>query len=318
MSVDTVKPGREADPGEAKASKRAQKVRDEGRRGDGVRALIYLAPGMTGFLLFIVLPLIASLVISFFDWSLFGGGRFIGIENMLSGADPAFWTVMRNTVVFAACYTALNLVISIGLSYWLQRVPEWLSRILRVIFFIPVVTPMVGNALIWRLLLSDHGVVNSALGVFGIEHIPFLNNPTLAMCSLLMMSLWQGLGYNIVVLTAGLNGLNTSVLEAATIDGCNGVQRFFKVVFPMISPTVFFCTVMTVIGAFKVFAQPYFLTLGGPGESTNTIVLSLYRNGFSFDKLGYASAMAWVLFVIVMTVTALQFAGQKKWVNYDA
>ena len=225
---------------------------------------------------------------------------------------------MRNTVVFAACYTALNLVISIGLSYWLQRVPEWLSRVLRVIFFIPVVTPMVGNALIWRLLLSDNGVVNSALAVFGIEHIPFLNSPTLAMVSLLMMSLWQGLGYNIVVLTAGLNGLNSSVLEAATIDGCNGVQRFFKVVFPMISPTVFFCTVMTVIGAFKVFAQPYFLTLGGPGEATNTIVLALYRNGFSFDKLGYASAMAWVLFVIVMTVTALQFAGQKKWVNYDA
>ena len=133
-----------------------------------------------------------------------------------------------------------------------------------------------------------------------------------------VLAAWQGLGYNIVVLTAGLNGLNTSVLEAATIDGCNGVQRFFKVVFPMISPTVFFCTVMTIIGAFKVFAQPYFLTLGGPGEATNTIVLALYRNGFSFDKLGYASAMAWVLFVIVMTVTALQFAGQKKWVNYDA
>ncbi|MBW6412189.1 carbohydrate ABC transporter permease [Schaalia sp. ORNL0103] len=327
MSVDTVKPGREAPSGaagagEAKASKRGKdSARAEGRRGDGLRALIYLSPGMTGFLVFIVLPLIASLVISFYDWSIFGGGRFIGVENyrrMLSGEDPAFWTVMRNTVVFAACYTALNLVISIGLSYWLQRVPEWLSRILRVISFIPVVTPMVGNALIWRLMLSDNGVVNSALAVFGIEHIPFLNHPALAMGSLLMMSLWQGLGYNIVVLTAGLNGLNTSVLEAATIDGCNGVQRFFKVVFPMISPTVFFCTVMTIIGAFKVFAQPYFLTLGGPGEATNTIVLALYRNGFSFDKLGYASAMAWVLFVIVMTVTALQFAGQKKWVNYDA
>ena len=228
MSTDTVTPRREApagaaDTGEAKASKRAKKARDAGKRGDGVRALVYLAPGMTGFLLFIVLPLIASLAISFFDWSLFGGGRFVGIDNykrMLIGADPAFWTVMRNTVVFAACYTALNLVISIGLSYWLQRVPEWLSRILRVIFFIPVVTPMVGNALIWRLLLS-------ALGVFGIEHIPFLNKPALAMGSLLVMSLWQGRGYNIVVLTAGLNG-------------CNGVQRFFKVVFSMISPTVFF------------------------------------------------------------------------------
>ena len=181
MSVDTVVPDRAAGSEEAKASKRAKKfARTEGRPGDSLRALVYLTPGMTGFLLFIVLPLIASLVISFFDWSLFGGGRFIGIENykrMLSGADPAFWTVMRNTVVFAACYTALNLVISIGLSYWLQRVPEWLSRVLRVIFFIPVVTPMVGNALIWRLLLSDHGVVNSALGVFGFEHISFLNHP---------------------------------------------------------------------------------------------------------------------------------------------
>ena len=105
-------------------------------------------------------------------------------------------------------------------------------------------------------MLSDNGVVNSALAVFGIEHIPFLNHPALAMGSLLMMSLWQGLGYNIVVLTAGLNGLNTSVLEAATIDGCNGVQRFFKVVFPMISPTVFFCTVMTVIGASRFSLSP--------------------------------------------------------------
>ena len=193
MSVDTVKPGRDAPSGaagagEAKASKRGKEsVRAEGRRGDGLRALVYLSPGMTGFLL----------VISFFDWSIFGGGRFIGVENyrrMLSGEDPAFWTVMRNTIVFAACYTALNLVISIGLSYWLQRVPEWLSRVLRVIFFIPVVTPMVGNALIWRLMLSDNGVVNSALAVFGIEHIPFLTHPALAMGSLLMMSLWQGLG----------------------------------------------------------------------------------------------------------------------------
>ena len=329
MSVDMAKPDRSVPLGAAtggggaRASKnvRNARARDGGKRGEGLRALAYLTPGMSGFLLFIVLPLIASLAISFYDWSLFGGGRFVGVENyrrMLSGEDPAFWTVMRNTVVFAACYTAANLVISLGLSYWLQRVPEWLSRVLRVIFFIPVVTPMVGNALIWRLLLSDQGVVNSALEKVGISPVPFLNHPALAMGSLLVMSLWQGLGYNIVVLTAGLNDLNTSVLEAATIDGCTGAQRFFKVVFPMISPTVFFCTVMTIIGAFKVFAQPYFLTLGGPGESTNTIVLSLYRNGFSFDKLGYASSMAWVLFVIVMTVTALQFAGQKKWVNYDA
>lgn len=288
---------------------------------DKLRIFAYLAPGMTGFLIFIVVPLIASLTISLFSWSLLGTSEFVGIDNyrrMFSGDDPAFYTILRNTIIFALLYTAANLTISTGLSYWLQHLPTRFSRILRIIFFIPVVTPMAGNALIWRLLLNDEGVVNSALNSIGAPSLPWLNNPNLAMVSLVMMSLWQGLGYNIVVLTAGLNGINPSVLEASELDGATGVRRFFQVVFPILSPTFFFCTVMTVIGAFKVFAQPFFLTKGGPGESTNTIVLALYRNGFSFDKLGYASALAWVLFIIVMLLTALQFSQQKRWVNYDS
>ena len=298
----------------------------ESHKGHGglrsrLRIFAYLAPGMTGFLIFIVIPLIASLSISLFSWSLLGTSEFVGIDNyrrMFSGEDPAFYTILRNTVVFALLYTAANLIISTGISYWLQHLPNRFSRILRIIFFIPVVTPRAGNALIWRLLLNDDGVVNSALNSIGAPSLPWLNNPNLAMGSLVIMSLWQGLGYNIVVLTAGLNGINPSVLEASELDGATGLRRFFQVVFPILSPTFFFCTVMTVIGAFKVFAQPFFLTKGGPGESTNTIVLALYRNGFSFDKLGYASALAWVLFVIVMMLTALQFSQQKKWVNYDS
>ncbi|WP_243858878.1 sugar ABC transporter permease [Actinomyces sp. ZJ308] len=298
----------------------------ESRRARGglrsrLRILAYLAPGMTGFIIFIAVPLIASLIISLFSWSLLGTSEFVGIGNyrrMFSGEDPAFYTILRNTVVFALLYTAANLIISTGISYWLQHLPSRFSRALRVIFFIPVVTPMAGNALIWRLLLNDDGVVNSALNSIGVPPLPWLNNPGLAMTSLVIMSLWQGLGYNIVVLTAGLNGINPSVLEASELDGATGMRRFFQVVFPILSPTFFFCTVMTVIGAFKVFAQPFFLTKGGPGESTNTIVLALYRNGFSFDKLGYASALAWVLFVIVMLLTALQFSQQKRWVNYDS
>lgn len=272
----------------------------ESHKGHGglrsrLRIFAYLAPGMTGFLIFIVIPLIASLSISLFSWSLLGTSEFVGIDNyrrMFSGEDPAFYTILRNTVVFALLYTAANLIISTGISYWLQHLPNRFSRILRIIFFIPVVTPMAGNALIWRLLLNDDGVVNSALNSIGAPSLPWLNNPNLAMGSLVIMSLWQGLGYNIVVLTAGLNGINPSVLEASELDGATGLRRFFQVVFPILSPTFFFCTVMTVIGAFKVFAQPFFLTKGGPGESTNTIVLALYRNGFSFDKLGYASALA--------------------------
>lgn len=295
--------------------------RDHSTLRSRLRVVAYLAPGMTGFLVFIVVPLIASLILSLFSWSLLGTSEFVGIDNyrrMFSGEDPAFYTILKNTVVFALLYTGSNLVISTGISYWLQHLPSRFSRVLRIIFFIPVVTPMAGNALIWRLLLNDDGVVNSALNSIGISSLPWLNNPNLAMRSLVIMSLWQGLGYNIVVLTAGLNGINPSVLEASELDGATGMRRFIQVVFPILSPTFFFCTVMTVIGAFKVFAQPFFLTKGGPGESTNTIVLALYRNGFSFDKLGYASALAWVLFVIVMLLTALQFSQQKRWVNYDS
>lgn len=275
---------------------------------------------MLGFAIFIAVPLVISLVISFFEWPLFGVPEFVGLTNyryMLTG-DPAFWISLRNTLIFAVLYTAVNLTVALGLSYWLMNLGGRWASFFRVLFFIPVVTPMIGNALIFRLILNDDGVVNQILGVVGIQGPQWLNTPFWAMLSLVTMSLWQGMGYNIIVLGAGIAGVNPSVIEASRIDGAGAVARFFQVVFPMLSPTIFFCTIMTVIGAFKVFAQPYALTEGGPGNSTNTLVLNLYRNGFSFDKLGYASSIAWVLFVLVMLVTAIQFSQQKRWVTYDS
>lgn len=286
--------------------------------GHGRLAAAYLAPGMLGFLIFIVLPLIASLVISLFDWPLFGTPKFVGLDNyvrMLTN-DPVFWTVLGNTMVFAVSYTVLNLVVALALATWLHNLGSW-GPFFRVLFFIPVVTPMVANALVWRLMLTDNGLVNSVLANLGIHGPSWLSDSKLAMGSLIAMSVWQGIGYNIIVLGAGLSSISPNLLEAARIDGAGSWQRFFRVVLPLLSPSLFFCTVMTIISSFKVFTQPYLLTLGGPGDSTNTIVLYLYRNGFSFDKLGYASALAWVLFVIVMLITALQFSQQKRWVNYD-
>ncbi|MFL0458166.1 carbohydrate ABC transporter permease [Brachybacterium paraconglomeratum] len=291
-----------------------------GRRRGGALAALYLSPGMLGFAVFIVVPLLVSLVISVYDWPLFGAPEFVGLENyryMLAG-DPAFWISLRNTLIFAVLYTAVNLVVALGLSYWLMNLGGRWAAFFRVLFFIPVVTPMIGNALIFRLMLNDDGVINQMLAAVGIQGPQWLNTPGWAMLSLVMMSLWQGMGYNIIVLGAGIAGINPSVLEASRIDGAGPVNRFFRVVFPMLSPTIFFCTIMTVIGAFKVFAQPYALTEGGPGNATNTLVLHLYRNGFSFDRLGYASALAWVLFVLVMLITALQFSQQKRWVSYDS
>lgn len=298
------------------------KVRKAGKPGVNERfmAFLHLAPGMSGFLIFMVIPLIASIVISFHNWPLYGDPEFIGLGNyvkLLSGQDPVFYTVLGNTAIFAIGYTAVNLVISTAIAVWLHSLPDW-APFFRVLFFIPVVTPMVANALVWRVLLDDNGVINGALGAIGIQGPSWLGTPFWAMTSLIMMSLWQAVGYNIVVLAAGLNNINPAVMEAAKIDGTTAWSRFWKVTFPMLSPSLFFASVMTVIGAFKVFTQPFMLTKGGPGDSTNTLVLHLYRSGFSFDALGMASSLAWVLFVLVMLLTALQFVGQKKWVNYDS
>lgn len=286
----------------------------------GLLAFLHLAPGMSGFLIFMVIPLIASIWISLHNWPLYGDPEFVGAGNyikLLSGQDPVFYRVMLNTAIFAIGYTAVNLIVSTGIAVWLHSLPDW-GPFFRILFFIPVVTPMVANALVWRVLLDEKGVVNGALGAIGIQGPAWLGDPFWAMTSLILMSLWQGMGYNIVVLAAGLNNINPAVMEAAKIDGTTAWSRFWKVTFPMLSPSLFFASVMTVIGAFKVFTQPFMLTKGGPGEATNTLVLHLYRSGFSFDALGMASSLAWVLFVLVMLLTALQFVGQKRWVNYDS
>ncbi len=306
----------------AKPPARNKAVKKAGKPGVNQKllAFLHLAPGMSGFLIFMVVPLIASIVISLYSWSLYGAGDFVGLDNylrLLTGQDPQFFQVLRNTFVFAFCYTAANLVLSTAIAVWLHSVPDW-GPFFRVLLFIPVVTPMVASALVWRVMLDDNGVINGLLGGIGITGPSWLGDPFWAMVSLIIMSLWQQVGYNIVVLAAGLNNINPAVMEAAKIDGTTAWSRFWKVTFPMLSPSLFFASVMTIISSFKVFTQPYMLTKGGPGEATNTLVLHLYRTGFSFDNLGLASSMAWVLFVLVMLVTALQFIGQKKWVNYDS
>jgi multiple sugar transport system permease protein len=287
------------------------------RRGDGLVALAYLWPGLAGFTFFIVVPLIGSLVISLFEWPLFGSPTFIGLANYQKlFSDPTFYTVLINTVIFAFVYTALNLAVALAVSLWLNTRIKF-AGFWRVIFFLPAITPMVANALVWRLLLSDDGLVNSALAGIGIDGPSWLSDSRFALASVIAMSVWQSFGYNVIVLSAGLGGIPKEILEASRMDGTNAWQRLRSIILPMISPSLFFTMTITMIGAFQVFVQPQILTQGGPGEATNTFVLYLYRNGFVFDRLGYASALAWMLFIVVMLITALQFAGQKRWVNYD-
>lgn len=287
------------------------------RRDDAAVAALFLAPGLAGFVLFIVVPLGGSALISLYEWPLFGTPAFVGLDNYskLFG-DPAFFTALTNTLLFAVVYTALNLALALAIALWLGTRMKG-AGIWRVVFFLPVITPMVANALVWRLMLSDDGVLNATLGRAGIDGQSWLSDSRFALAAVIAMSVWQSFGYNVVVITAGLTSIPKEILEASRIDGTNPWQRLRYTILPMISPSLFFASTMTMIGAFQVFVQAQVLTRGGPGESTNTLVLYLYRNGFSFDRLGYASAIAWVLFVVVMLVTAVQFAGQRRWVNYD-
>ena len=263
------------------------------RRAEARQALGFVSPALLGLGLFTLFPVGLSIVMSLFNWPTFGARTFNGLGNYIKlfTVSPDFWPAMRNTFVFAITYVPINIALSLGLAVALN------SRIrgrgaLRVLFFIPVVTPMVANILVWKMLLQPKGALNG-------------------------MSVWQGLGYNMLIFSAVLEQLPDSVIEAARIDGATGARLFFRVTLPMISPAVFFATVMTMIGSLQVFAQPQLLTGGGPGNSTQPIVQFIYNNGFRFQDLGLAAAAAWILFAVIIVLTALQFRAQKKWVHYE-
>ena len=288
------------------------------RRGDARVATGFLAPSMLGLLAFTAFPIIASLVLGFYDWPVIGDHTFTGLKNyegLISSKE--FHTAILNTVVFVVLYVPLNIIVSLGLAVWIS--PKVRPRgLYRTIFFIPVVTPVVANAAIFALILSPNGLVDSLMQTwFGVQAPNFLGSKTWAMPAVVLLSIWQGFGYNMLVFSAALDGVPTSLTEAATIDGATAVQRFFRIRLPLITPSIFFAVVLTLISSFQVFTQAYVLTGGGPGNATTTMVLYLYEQGFRFFNLGVASAIAWVLFVIILIITIFQFIGQRRWVNYD-
>ena len=278
----------------------------------------FLGPNLIGFLVFTIFPIGASLVISFYEWPLLGDAVAVGLKNFVRmfTQDPVFWQIGFSTIYFVVGYIILNLVVSVGLAVWLTSGIRF-AGLFRFVFFLPVVAPMVANSVVWRLLfVPDTGLFAALLATMGLHAPNWLGSPNWAMPSVILMSVWAGFGYNMIIFIAGIQAIPASIYEAAEIDGVNAWTRFRHITFPMISPSIFFATVMTLISALKVFEQPYILTGGGPGSSTTTIVFYLYQQGFQNYDLGYASSIAWMLFLVIMFVTAIQFWGQKKWVHY--
>ena len=283
-------------------------------------ALAFLTPNAIGFLAFTLIPFAASLVLSFFDWPLIGSPSFAGIGNWskLLTEDPNFWPVLWNTVYFAVAYVIGNLVVSLGLALWLSSRIHF-KGLFRWVFFLPVVSPMVANAVVWRLLLTPNEGLFASISMilFGNPGPNWLGDTNWAMPAVIMMSIWQGFGYNMIIFVAGIGSIPQQIYEAAAIDGANWWQRTFKITLPLLTPSIFFAVIMTIISSLQTFAQPFILTSGGPGNSTTTLVYYLYQRGFQGYEMGYASTIAWSLFAIILVVTFIQYRGQDRWVNYQ-
>lgn len=282
-------------------------------------AFLFLLPSILGFVIFMLFPIIASLAMSFTNWQLISAPSFVGFANYvrLFTLDPTFFTVVGNTLFFTVEYLVLNIALSLVLAVWISSLKRG-QRWFRVVFFIPTFTPSIAVSVVWVLIFTPGGFMDFLFQSLAINAPNLLLDPKLAMQAVIIVTLWSSVGYNMVLFNAALDLVPQSYLDAAKIDGANAWDRFWKIRLPLISPTVFFGTVMTAITSLQVFDQIYVMTRGGPGSSTVTLGFSIYQSGFANYQMGYASSLAWVMFMMIMALTALQFWLQRKWVHYDS
>jgi multiple sugar transport system permease protein len=279
------------------------------RRGLRVRVagVALSLPVALFFAVFWLLPFLNALYLSFTDYAMAGSPSWIGLHNYrrLFG-DADFWHSVRITVVFAVATVLPAIVFGLLISVPLSR-PGRTRRWLRTALLVPAVIPIVAGSIAFVVLLSDHGLANTALGGIGLGHVDWLTDPHVALWSLIGMVLWKQLGLTVLILTAGLQGLPHDVFEAADLDGAGAVTTFFRITLPLLRRTVLFVSVMAVAAAMQSFIPAYLLTGGGPAQATEVLPLYLYSAAFTFQRMGYASAVAMVLLVALLMVSAVQF-----------
>ncbi len=282
---------------------------------DGFWAFLMLSPNLLGFMMFTLFPVLASLALSFTSYDILTPAEFVGLynyEEMLL-YDKIVGQVVRNTLVYTISVVPIGMFLSLMLALALDQKIKFV-RVFRAAFFMPVITSAVAVSLVWQWLYNpDFGLLNSFLKMIGVAEPPaWLNSQIWALPAVIIASIWKNLGYNMLLFLAGLQNVSTTYYEAAELDGANNVQKFLHVTWPLLSPTTFFVFVMSVIGSFQVFDLVQLMTRGGPGRATSTLVHYIYQNGFKFFYVGYASALAYLLFAMVMVITLLNMLLQKK------
>jgi len=274
----------------------------------------FAAPFVILFGIFLALPILASFVLSFTDFGLRDltnplGTNFIGLDNYLDlFSDSTFWTSLFNTFYFVLVGVPVTLALGLLIANALNKGVQKFKTVFRVGYYLPVITSIVAIAVVWRFLLNpDYGLINMLLGAVGISGPAWLADPILAMPSIIAMAVWRNLGFAMVVFLAGMQAIPASLYEAASIDGASRWQSFRFVTIPMLRPTILFMTVITTIGYLQLFEEPFVMTGGGPLDKTLSVTMYMYQQGFQFFHSGYASAVAYVLFVIVAVIAFLQF-----------
>ena len=279
----------------------------------------FLSPWILGLILFVGGPIIASLILAFCQWDLIQPPVFVGLKNFeLMMKDSRFWASLLNTFYYTFFAVPLGIVGSIAVALLMNQ--KWKSvRLLRTIYYLPSVTAGVASAIIWMWLFNpDFGLINYGLSLFGVKGPLWLADEHWSKPALVIMSLW-GVGGNMIIYLAGLQGVPRQLYEAAEIDGAGMTGKFWHITIPMLTPVIFFNLIMSIVWSFQIFTQVYVMTggQGGPADSTLVLVLYIYQKAFKFHQMGYASAAAWVLFIIIMLFTLAQFRFAGGWVHYE-
>lgn len=288
------------------------------RKNNTFWGYFFLTPQLIGLLAFSVVPLVFAFVLSFTDWDGFGTKNFVGFSNFISQfQNRVFWKAIWNTALYTILYVPIGIAISLLLAITLNNIKG--KELYRVFFFMPVVTSSVSVGVIWMWILNgDFGILNQVLEVIGIQGPQWLTDTKWVMISIAMLSIWWQVGYNMVIFLAGLQGVSKSYYEAAQIDGASKWQQFRHITLPLISPTTFFVSIMAIISSFQVFDQAFVMTSGGPAKASYTLVYHIYETAFVNFRMGESSAVAMILFVIILIFTLIQFGASKRWVHYES
>jgi multiple sugar transport system permease protein len=278
-----------------------------------------LFPALAAITLFFALPLGAALLLSLTDFDIYavadlGNARFVGLQNYarLVG-DPLFWIVLRNTLVFVVLGVPLTLLAALGGALLVDSRLARFKGLFRTAFFAPVVTTLVAVAVVWRYLYHPrYGLINHALGSVGLPPVDWLGDPAWAMVAITVLAAWRTFGYGLVLFVAGLQSIPRSLYEAAELDGAGWWSRLRHITLPMLQPTALFVGVITTVGIFQIFAEPYVMTRGGPLYATTSISLLMYQQGFRWWNMGSAAAIAFVLFALILAATGLQVALRRR------